>query len=87
MTLRPVLDAFERTPAVQQLGARLPSRGTALRLGGLPGSSGAALAAWLVQAFPQRLLAIVAPSPADAERWLTDLSHLTDVATALYPQR
>ncbi|HET6836901.1 MAG TPA: transcription-repair coupling factor [Gemmatimonadales bacterium] len=87
MTLRPVLDAFERTPAVQELGTRLPNRGTALRLGGLPGSSGAALAAWLVQTFPQRLLAIVAPSPADAERWLTDLSHLTDVPTALYPQR
>jgi transcription-repair coupling factor (superfamily II helicase) len=87
MTLRPVLDAFERTPAVQELGTRLPARGTALRLGGLPGSSGAALAAWLVQTFPQRLLTIVAPSPADAERWLTDLSHLTDVAAALYPQR
>ncbi|HYE76571.1 MAG TPA: hypothetical protein VEI97_01165, partial [bacterium] len=53
----------------------------------MPGSSGAALAAWLVQTFPQRLLAVVAPSPADAERWLTDLSHLTDLPTALYPQR
>ncbi|HYF40395.1 MAG TPA: DEAD/DEAH box helicase, partial [Gemmatimonadales bacterium] len=87
MTLRPVLEAFERTPPVQELGGRLPARGTALRLGGLPGSSGAALAAWLVQTFPQRLLAVVAPSPADAERWLTDLSHLTDLPTALYPQR
>jgi transcription-repair coupling factor (superfamily II helicase) len=87
MTLRPVLEAFERTPAVQDLPARLPARGTALRLGGLPGSSGAALAAWLVQTFPQRQLAIVAPSPADAERWLTDLSHLSDVPAALYPQR
>jgi transcription-repair coupling factor (superfamily II helicase) len=87
MTLRPVLEAFQRTPVVQDLGAGLPARGTALRLGGLPGSSGAALAAWFVQTFPQRQLAIVAPSPADAERWLTDLSHLTDVPAALYPQR
>ena len=37
--------------------------------------------------FPQRLLAIVAPTPGDAERWLTDLAHLTDEGVALYPQR
>ena len=36
-------------------------------------------------AFRQRLLAIVAPTPGDAERWLTDLAHLTDGAVALYP--
>ncbi len=30
---------------------------------------------------------MVAPTPADAERWLSDLSHLTDAATVLYPQR
>jgi transcription-repair coupling factor (superfamily II helicase) len=87
VSLKPVLDAFERTPAVQELSDRLPSRGAALRLGGLPGSSGAALVAWLVKSFPQRLLAVVAPSPADAERWLTDLGHLTDAPMALYPQR
>jgi transcription-repair coupling factor (superfamily II helicase) len=45
------------------------------------------LAAWLTQTFPQRLLVIVAPTPADAERWLSDLAHLTDAATVLYPQR
>ena len=87
MTLKPVLDAFERASPVRELAERLPARGQTLRLGGLPGSSGAALAAWLVRAFPQRLLTIVAPTPADAERWLTDLAHLTDVPTALYPQR
>ena len=87
MTLKPVLDAFAGAPAVRDLSQRLPARGETLRLGGLPGSSGAVLAAWLVQTFPQRLLTIVAPTPADAERWLTDLSHLTDVPTALYPQR
>ncbi len=87
MTLKPVLDAFARTPAVRDLSERLPARGETLRLGGLPGSSGAVLAAWLIQTFPQRLLTVVAPTPADAERWLTDLGHLTDVPTALYPQR
>ena len=87
MTLKPLLDAFERTPAVLDLSERLPSRATALRLGGLPGSSAAVLVAWLVRSFPQRLLTVVAPTPADAERWLSDLSHLTDVPTVLYPQR
>ncbi|HEV7365678.1 MAG TPA: transcription-repair coupling factor [Gemmatimonadales bacterium] len=87
MSLKPVLDALDRTPAVRDLAERLPSRGGVLRLGGLPGSSGAALVAWLVRAFPQRLITIMAPSPADAERWLSDLSHLSEASTALYPQR
>jgi transcription-repair coupling factor (superfamily II helicase) len=87
VTLKPVLDAFERVPSVRDFGERIPSRGETVRLGGLAGSSGAVLAAWLVRAFPQRLLTIVAPTPADGERWLSDLGHLTDAATALYPQR
>jgi transcription-repair coupling factor (superfamily II helicase) len=45
------------------------------------------LAAWLIRSVPQRLLTVVAPTPADAERWLSDLRHLTDAATVLYPQR
>jgi transcription-repair coupling factor (superfamily II helicase) len=85
--LRPVLDAFERAPAAQDLSPRLPGRGAALRLGGLPGSSGAVLVAWLARTLPQRLLAVVAPTPGDAERWLNDLAHLTDGGVALYPQR
>jgi len=60
MSLKPLLDAFERTPAVLELSERLPARGTALRLGGLPGSSSAVLVAWLVRSFPQRLLTVVA---------------------------
>jgi transcription-repair coupling factor (superfamily II helicase) len=87
MSLKPLVDAFERIPAVQDLSSRLPFRATVLRLGGLPGSSASVLVAWLVRAFPQRLLTVVAPTPADAERWLSDLGHLTDVATVLYPQR
>jgi transcription-repair coupling factor (superfamily II helicase) len=87
MRLRPVLEAFARAPAALDLAERLPGRGNALRLGGLPGSSGAVLAAWLASRFPRRLLTIVAPTPGDAERWLTDLAHLTDEGIALYPQR
>ncbi len=87
MSLRLVIDAFERSAAASELLSRLPARGAALRLGGLPGSSGGVLAAWLARVEAQRLLVIVAPAPGDAERWLTDLGHLTDAAVALYPQR
>ncbi|MEP7175912.1 MAG: transcription-repair coupling factor [Gemmatimonadales bacterium] len=87
MKLRPVVEAFSRSPAAIDLAAQLPSRSGALRLGGLPGSSGAVLAAWLASRFPQRLLTIVAPTTGEAERWLTDLTHLTDEPMALYPQR
>jgi transcription-repair coupling factor (superfamily II helicase) len=87
VTLKPVLDAFARAPAVRDLAERLPARNHTLSLGGLPGSSGAVLAAWLAETYPQRLLTIVAPTAADAERWLSDLAHLTDAPTALYPQR
>jgi len=87
VSLKPVVDAFERAPAVRDLGDRLPGRGGTLRLGGLPGSSGAALVAWLARTYPQRQLTVIAPSPADAERWLSDLAQLTEVPTALYPQR
>src|SRR5581483_522635 len=82
-----VLDAFGRAPRVRELAERLPARGAALRLGGLPGSSGAVLAAWLAQRFPQRLFVVAAPSPGDAERWVSDLGLLTDLPVALYPQR
>ncbi len=87
MSLELVLDALGRAPTIQDLLARLPGRGAALRLGGLPGSSGAVLTAWLVRSLPQRLFVVVAPSPGDAERWLGDLTLLTDAPAALYPQR
>ncbi len=87
MSLELVLDAFARAPGIQDLAERLPVRGRAVRLGGLPGSSGAVLAAWLTRVFPTRLFVVVAPSPGDAERWLSDLALLTDAPVALYPQR
>lgn len=87
MTLPLVLDAFGRAATVQALGGRIPARGRALKLSGLPGSSGAALAAWLAREFPTRLLVVMAPTPAEAERWLADFSLLSDAPAALYPQR
>jgi len=87
VSLVPVLDAFSRVPAVRDLEGALPGRNEALSLGGLPGSSPAVLVAWLARTFPQRLFAVVAPTPADGERWLDDLRTLTDLPAALYPQR
>ena len=87
MTLQLVLDAFGRAPSALALRERLPQRGGTLRLGGLPGSSGAVLTAWLAGVESQRLLVVIAPAPGDAERWLTDLAHLTSRPAALYPQR
>ena len=87
MTLKLLLDAFERTPIAFDLKDRLPQRGHQLAIAGLAGSSPSLLAAWLVRAFPGRLLTVVATTPADAERWLTDLGHLTEEPMALYPQR
>jgi transcription-repair coupling factor (superfamily II helicase) len=87
MTLSSVLDAIGRAPAARELLAGLPPRGQALRCSGLPGSSRAALVAWLAREAPGRLLVIAAATPNDAERWLGDLQHLTDASCALYPQR
>jgi transcription-repair coupling factor (superfamily II helicase) len=87
MSLDLLLDAFDRTPGGRELHQRLPSRGAELRLGGLPGSSGAVLVAALARALPQRLLAVVATTPSEAERWLSDLNLLAPGGVALYPQR
>lgn len=88
MTLRPILDAFDRCATVHALAERLPARGHAVRLGGLPGSSGAVLASWLSErAGAGRLVVILATTPADAERWVSDLTALLGGNVALYPQR
>jgi transcription-repair coupling factor (superfamily II helicase) len=87
VSLGTVLDAFGRAPAAQELATRLPGRGASLGVGGLAGSSGAVLTAWLARTFPQRLLTVIAPTPSEAERWLSDLRALTDHEVALYPQR
>ncbi len=85
--IEPILTAFGRTPFGVDLPERLPGAGRALRLAGLAGSSGAVMVAWLAERLPQRLFTVVAATPADAERWLADLATLTDLPSALYPQR
>ena len=87
MTLSMLLDVLDRTPTALDVAARLPARGGRLALGGLPGSSGTALVAWLARRSPQRLFTVVTTTPAEAERWLSDLQRLSDAPMALYPQR
>jgi transcription-repair coupling factor (superfamily II helicase) len=87
MSLQQLVEAFTRTPFAERALAGLPERGQTVRIGGLPGSSAAVLLAWLAREVPNRLLVVVAQSPADAERWVSDLSQLTDLPVALYPQR
>ncbi|HJR35664.1 MAG TPA: hypothetical protein VJ817_11985, partial [Gemmatimonadales bacterium] len=82
-----ILASFARTAFASELIPRVPGAGGTLRVGGLPGSSGAVLVAWLAEQFPQRLFTVVAATPADAERWLADLATLTALPSALYPQR
>ncbi len=86
-SLETILTAFGETPAARETLARLPPRGATLHVGGLPGSSPAVLVVWLAQALPQRLFLVVAPTPAEADRWLSDLIQLSDRPVALYPQR
>ncbi|NOT06755.1 MAG: transcription-repair coupling factor [Gemmatimonadales bacterium] len=85
--IEPILAAFGRTPLARDLPDRIPAAGRALRLAGLPGSSGAVLVSWLAERLPGRLFTVVAATPADAERWLADLACLSGQASALYPQR
>ena len=87
MALDFLLDRFDDLPATRALAERLPPPGSRVGVAGLPGSSPAVLVAALARRLPQRVLAVVAPTPADAERWLADLQTLAASPAALYPQR
>jgi transcription-repair coupling factor (superfamily II helicase) len=88
MPLDFLLERFHDLPASRSLIERLPSPGKRIGGGGLPGSSPAVLVAALARALPQRVFTVVAPTPADGERWLADLQTLLGPdTTALYPQR
>jgi transcription-repair coupling factor (superfamily II helicase) len=88
MPLDFLLDRFGELPATRSLIERLPALGRRIGAGGLPGSSPAVLAATLARQLPQRVFTVVAPTPADGERWLADLQTLLGPdGPALYPQR
>ncbi|HEV8398803.1 MAG TPA: transcription-repair coupling factor [Gemmatimonadales bacterium] len=87
MPLDFLLDRFDEVPAFRALAGALPAPGARLGVGGLFGSSPAVLVATLARRLPQRVFCVVAPTPADAERWLADLDTLAGGTAALYPQR
>ncbi len=82
-----LVDAFLNLPRFRSVDSKLPNRGGALSIGGLPGGSAAVLAAALVKKHPQRTFLVVATTPTDAERWLADLNVLLGDQVRLYPQR
>ncbi len=87
MPLDFLLDRFDELPATRALAGHLPPARSRLAVTGLPGSSPAVLISVLARRLPHRLFVIVAPGPADAERWLADLTTLQGPGPALYPQR
>jgi len=85
-----ILDAIEALPAYARVTNTFPPPGRRLTIAGLAGSSDAALAATLARrAGERRFFVIVAETLPDAERWLADLTSLTEDAAgvALYPPR
>jgi transcription-repair coupling factor (superfamily II helicase) len=82
-----VLERFRGLAATRGLTRELPGRGEALTVVDLPGSSAAVLVAVLSEYQPQRTFLVVAPTPADAERWYADLAVLQGESVCLYPQR
>jgi transcription-repair coupling factor (superfamily II helicase) len=87
VTLHLLTDALGSLPVYRGLRADLPTRGRAVRVGGLHGSSAAVLAAALARDHPQRVLLVVAPAPTSAEAWLADLGALLGEGCRLFPQR
>jgi transcription-repair coupling factor (superfamily II helicase) len=87
MSLPFLIDRFEALPATRALVNGLPAAGIRLGLGGLPGSSPAVLVATLARRLAHRVFAVIAPTPADAERWLADLRTLCEGGVVLFPQR
>jgi len=80
---------MERQPAFRELLGRLPERGGAVRIGGLPGSAPALLVAALGETpAAGRLLVVVAPGPVEADAVTADLQTiLGESQVAVYPQR
>ncbi|MCH7683159.1 MAG: transcription-repair coupling factor [Gemmatimonadetes bacterium] len=78
---------FQELPRFRGFVGKLPSRGASVRVGGLPGGGVAVMLASLAEHLPQRTFLVVTSGPAEAERWLADLSVLMEARVRLYPQR
>ncbi|HXY20858.1 MAG TPA: transcription-repair coupling factor [Gemmatimonadales bacterium] len=88
MPLPRLVSQFGSLSEVQSLLSALRERRGTRALAALPGSSDALLVAAHGLDRPDLLTVVVAAAPADAERWLADLTVLLgEEAVALYPQR
>lgn len=88
MALPSIIDAVEALPAFARVINTIPEPGRRFTIGGLHGSSSAALVAALARRLERRFFVVVAENVADAERWLADLESLgTDAPVAFYPPR
>ncbi len=88
MGLPTIIDAIEALPAFTRVLNTVPEPGRRLTVGGLYGSSSAALVAALARRMERRFFVVVAENVADAERWLADLEGLgADAPVAFYPPR
>ncbi|HWO88042.1 MAG TPA: hypothetical protein VNL98_02710, partial [Gemmatimonadales bacterium] len=88
MPLPTVIAALRRLPGFADLARALDAPRSRVSSGRLPGSADAALVAALALERPSRLFVVLAPGPAEAERWLADLTVLLpEDSLALYPQR
>jgi len=82
-----LVSAFASLPRFRAFLQGVPGRGTSVGVSGLPGSSRALLVAALARALEQRLVLVVASTPAAAEEWLSDFGVLLGDLARLYPQR
>ncbi len=85
--LRELVERFTALPSARTLWDNLPSRGAEVGVDGLPGSAASVMVAALSELLEQRVVLVVASTPADAERWHEDLRVLVGDVVALYPQR
>ena len=83
----PILEAIDRTPLAGRLRSGLPRSGERVTIGGMVGSSGAALVATLHETHPGRIFILVAPDPGAASRVEADLESLLGSGVSyLFPQ-
>ena len=88
MPLPRLIGALRGEPGFLELEAAIRVPAAAVHLAALPGSAGAVLVAALAEAQPSQRFVVIAPGPAEAEKWLADLSVLLEgERAALYPQR
>lgn len=89
MALPTLIDAVEALPAFSRIINTLPAAGARISIGGLHGSSDAAVVAALARRLERRFFVVMTENVPEAERWLADLEALVagEIPVAFYPPR